>query len=108
MDKKQEFFERLFKAQFHSIYSFFLKKLSSCENAEDASQETFMRMARHNGAINLKAPDSYLFSIARNLATDMLRTRSVRSKYTEISDIEAQPSTALFRMRRWIPGSSGN
>jgi RNA polymerase sigma-70 factor (ECF subfamily) len=71
-----------------------LKKLGSSEDAADASQETFLRMVRHNGAISLKSPDSYLFRTARNLATDILRTRVVRSKYTEAADIEAQPSTA--------------
>ena len=94
MDKKGQFFKRLFKARYHSVHSFFLKKLGSSEDAADASQETFMRMVRHNGAISLKSPDSYLFRTARNLATDMLRTRAVRSKYTEAADIEAQPSTA--------------
>ena len=94
MDKKQEFFVRLFKERHHRVYSFFLKRLGSSEDAADASQETFMRMSRHNGSISLKSPDSYLFSVARNLATDMLRTRAVRSKYASDSDIEEQPSTA--------------
>lgn len=94
MDKKGQFFKRLFKTRYHSVHSFFLKKLGSSEDAADASQETFMRMVRHNGAISLRSPDSYLFRTARNLATDMLRFRAVRSKYTEAADIEAQPSTA--------------
>ena len=94
MDKKRGFFERLFKARYHSVYSFFLRRLGSSEDAADASQETFMRLMRHNGTISLKSPDSYLFRVARNLATDMLRTRAVRSKYTEAADIEAQPSTS--------------
>lgn len=94
MDKKQELLKQLFKARYHSVHSFILKKLGSPEDAADASQETFMRMVRHNGTISLKSPDSFIFSVARNLATDMLRTRAVRSKYTETADIEAQPSTA--------------
>ena len=94
MDKRRDFFERIFKERYHSVYSFFLKRLGSSEDAADASQEAFMRMVRHNGAISLKSPDSYLFSVARNLATDMLRSRAVRSKYTDAADVEAQPSTA--------------
>ena len=94
MDKKGQLFEQLFKAHYRSVYSFFLKRLGSSEDAADASQETFMRMVRHNGTISLKSPDSYLFRVARNLATDMLRTRAVRSKYTETSDIETQPSSS--------------
>ena len=94
MDTKGQFFERLFKERYNSVYCFFLRKLGSAGDAADASQETFMRMVRFNGAISLKAPESYLFRIARNLATDMLRTRAVVSKYAHPADIDAQPSTA--------------
>lgn len=94
MDKRQEFFARLFKERYHSVYNFFFKKLGSSDDAEDACQETFMRMVRSNGTISLKSPEAYLFRVARNLATDMLRTRAVRSKYTEAVDIEAHPSAA--------------
>jgi RNA polymerase sigma-70 factor (ECF subfamily) len=84
--------KQLFRARYHSVRNFFLKKLGSSEDAEDACQETFMRMVRHNGTISLNSPDSYLFRVARNLGTDMLRTRAIRSKYKETIDIEAQPS----------------
>ena len=94
MDKKEELLKRLFKARHHSVYNFFLKKLGFSEDAADGTQETFLRMVRHNGAISLKSPDSYLFRIARNLASDMLRIWAVRSKYTKAADIEAQPSTS--------------
>jgi RNA polymerase sigma-70 factor (ECF subfamily) len=94
MDKKQEFFARLFKKRYRSVYNFFFKKLGSSQDAEDACQETFMRMVRSNGTISLRSPDSYLFSVAGNLATDILRTRAIHSKYKEAADIEAQPSAA--------------
>ena len=51
MDKKQELLKHLFKARYHSVNSFFLRKLGSSEDAADASQETFMRMARHNATM---------------------------------------------------------
>ncbi len=38
MDKKQELLKQLFKARYHSVHSFFLKKLGSSEDAADASQ----------------------------------------------------------------------
>ncbi|MDL1962663.1 MAG: hypothetical protein LWX01_13425 [Deltaproteobacteria bacterium] len=34
MDKKQELLKRLFKARYHSVYGFFLKRLGSSEDAE--------------------------------------------------------------------------
>jgi len=88
-----DIFFRLFKANYHNLYCFFLVRLGSVEEAEDAAQETFMRMmARRNDAAGLKSPRSYLFRIARNLARDLLRTRRTRSKYTASVDIEAQAS----------------
>ena len=68
------------------VSAIFFKKVGSSEDAADASQETFLGKMRHNGAICLKSPESYLFSVARNLATDVLRARAVRSKYKETID----------------------
>jgi RNA polymerase sigma factor, sigma-70 family len=93
MDKKRDFFERLFKTRYHSVYSFFLKKLGSSEDAADGAQDTFLRLIRHNGTVSLRSPDAYLFHVARNLVTDMVRARAVRSKYIESAEHEEQTST---------------
>ena len=94
MDKKQEFFAQLFKERYHSVYNFFLKRLGSSEDAADGTQDTFLRLIRHNGTVSLRSPDAYLFHVARNLATDMVRARAVRSKYIESVEHKEQASTA--------------
>lgn len=92
MIQEEETVEVLFKAHYNAVHRFLLKKLGSLEDAEDAAQETFTRMAGHVDTINLKSPKAYLFRIAYNLAGDMLRSRAVRSKYAKYADVEAQPS----------------
>ena len=90
-----DLFLQLFKSNYQNLYRFFLVRLGSAEEAEDAAQESFTRMmVRHNNANGLESPRSYLFRIARNLATDLIRTRGTRSKYTALVDIEAQASLA--------------
>lgn len=84
----------LFKENYHNLYRFFLARLGSGEEAEDAAQETFTRMmVRHNSTLALRSPRSYLFRTARNLLTDLLRTRNTRSKYMTTADIEEQASS---------------
>jgi len=87
----RDFFSCLFKSNYNSLYLFFLARLGSVQDAEDAAQETFRRMIAHSSNVaSLRSPKSYLFSIARNLLTDTLRTRQVRLKYTSTVDVETQ------------------
>ena len=109
MDKKGQFFERLFKARYHSVYSFFLKKLGSSEDAADGTQETFMRMMRHNDAISLNAPESHTFSaqpatLPRTYSALVLFAQNIQSLPTLRCSLPHYP----FRMLRWIPESNGN
>jgi RNA polymerase sigma-70 factor (ECF subfamily) len=87
----REFFSCLFKSNYNSLYLFFLARLDSVQDAEDAAQETFKRMIAHNSNVaSLRSPRSYLFSIARNLLTDTMRAHKVRLKYTTTVDVETQ------------------
>jgi RNA polymerase sigma-70 factor (family 1) len=91
MVKMSDFFFRLFKANYHNLHRFFMVRLGSVQEAEDAAQETFTRMmAHHDNIVALRSPRSYLFRIARNLVTDLLRARNTRLKYTTSVDIEEQ------------------
>jgi len=87
----RDFFSCLFKSNYNSLYLFFRARLGSVQEAEDATQETFRRMiAYRSNVASLKSPKSYLFSIARNLLTDIMRSSQVRSKYTTTVDVETQ------------------
>lgn len=93
MNKSDRSLEHFFKTQYRSVYRFLMKKLGCPADAEDATQETFLRLARQDMA-NMHAPRSYLYTVARNLATDKLRARCVRSVSVSSSAIEDYPSTA--------------
>ena len=57
--------------------NFFIRGYRTTEDAADASQETFLRMVRHNGAICLKSPESYLhdaLSISNTFSIDLRNT----------------------------------
>lgn len=92
MDHNKEFFEKLFKKEYNNIYSFLLKKLGSPEDASDAAQETFSKIMGNNGAASLNSPRSYLFRIARNLVTDILRGKHRQVKFVSSFNMEHQPS----------------
>ena len=93
MSQEKELLIRLYKSHYHSLYSFFLKRLGSHEDAADAVQEAFKRLIGSNGTGKMKSPEAYLFRIAKNLVSDMLRSKSIHSKYIESVEIEEQLST---------------
>ncbi|MGD9161177.1 MAG: sigma-70 family RNA polymerase sigma factor [Desulfobacteraceae bacterium] len=83
MDKKQNNILTVFSEYYGGIYNIFLNKLNCHEDAADGCQETFIRLIRYNDTIEVKSPRAFLFRIAKNLATDMLRRRTVKSGYME-------------------------
>ena len=48
------------------------------EQAQDAMQETFVKVLRYQGTLHDKAPSSMLYTIATNVCLNMIRTRHRR------------------------------
>lgn len=90
MNQQQQFFARLFRDRYHSLYSFFLRKLECHEDAADSVQETFARLINHPSTAKLEFPHAYIYRIAQNLAIDVLRHRTVKYKYMESTFPEEQ------------------
>lgn len=76
--------EGLYDEYAHSLYRYALSILGTPEDAEDAVQELFIRLAREHkrlkGIRNMKA---YLFTGARNTAYNILRSRKRKDKLNE-------------------------
>lgn len=70
-----------------ALIAFFSRRVLSSAEAEDLSQEVFIRIARaHRGGAPL--PDAYIFRIAANLLRDMRRRERVRASYREARAVE--------------------
>lgn len=60
-----------------ALVSFFARRIHSMVEAEDLTQEVFMRLAGAN-LETVEKPEAYLFSIASNLLRDRARRQRVR------------------------------
>ena len=73
-------FEALMRRHRTAIHSFLRRQVGEAARAEDLLQETFLRVIRHAPGWSPKAlVRTWLFTIARNLATDEARRRPFRA-----------------------------
>lgn len=85
--------------QYHSQIKRFLQvNLRSNEDAEDLTQETFVRFQKHQHTVDMAQPKNFLFTIARNLMIDKIRHRKVSEVDTEaeIDDL-MDPTSSIER-----------
>jgi len=77
----QSAFESLFKAVSGRLFGILLRILKNRELAEDALQETFIKVWKHANTYSAKqgAPMTWLNSLARNHALDVLRRSGTRA-----------------------------
>lgn len=64
-----------------ALMAFFVRRLRNHAEAEDLTQDVFVRMLRSD--ITEGAPSHYIFQIAQNLLVDRARSASVRQRYRE-------------------------
>lgn len=68
--------QRLVERHLPSIYNFSMRYTGSADDAQDATQETFLKAWRNLERFNpSRAFRPWLFAIARNAATDIMRKR---------------------------------
>lgn len=82
-------FERIVSHTEKQIYNTALAILKSREDAEDITQETYLRLWRELPQFRGGSGRAYLFSIARNLSLDLLRKNS-RTKIITASDLDVE------------------
>ena len=76
--KTQPDLERLNRRYRSALVSFFMRRSASHSDAEDMTQEVFVRMMSSTAA-NVENIDAYIFQIAANLLRDRGRKEKVRS-----------------------------
>lgn len=62
-----------FELHYHELLRFLTRRTGCVELAADIAQDTFLRVARTEPSGRIDNPRAYLFRVAGNLATDVLR-----------------------------------
>ncbi|HWU94334.1 MAG TPA: RNA polymerase sigma factor [Sphingomonas sp.] len=70
-----------------ALIAFFSRRVATLAEAEDLSQDVFIRIAR-SPKTEAPMPDAYIFRIAANLLRDKGRRDRVRTSYREARSIE--------------------
>ena len=89
----QRAFQHLYQENCSFVYTIALRILRDASLAEDAVQETFLKIWRSAGKFDatLGTPQSWISIIARNVALDLIRKRR---PYQELSDMDTMAIAA--------------
>jgi RNA polymerase sigma-70 factor (ECF subfamily) len=104
-------FEELVKAYYPSILNFSYRLLGNRADAEDVTQEVFLRVGRKLTSLKNSAVfDTWLYSIASSASKDMMRQRSRQAdrdaRYHEchhVGDCPPRSETGLWELVRRLP-----
>lgn len=95
--------ERLSERYRKPLLSFFLRRVQNATEAEDLTQEVFLRVINKGELNSLKNPDGFIFQIAANLLRDRARRAKTRSSYKyEVEQFQSQAEA--FSPERVIQG----
>lgn len=90
------FLERLFSKYERPLQQFLRRRLSSDEDASDATQEVFLRLARPGAREAAKGRErAYLFTTARNFLIDRHRRKEARGVEADVPLLEADAVPAV-------------
>jgi RNA polymerase sigma-70 factor (ECF subfamily) len=88
-------FRRIYERYFDEVHRFEERLLADQHAAEDATQETFVRLHRALKTIDGSRPlRPYVLAVARNVAIDFLRARQKGVKLLPEGEDPAAPATA--------------
>ena len=83
--------ERFAAAHYDDVFRYCLRHVGSREDAQDLTQEVFLRVVRSGGSyVDRGKPLAYLYTIARNACADFHRTR--RAATVEIQEDVPDPA----------------
>jgi len=81
-----------------ALMAFFLRRLRNHAEAEDMTQDVFVRLARVDAA-QMKSAEAYIFQTAANLLRDRSRREKVRADHRALARGEAQGVDPLDPLR---------
>ena len=81
--------ESLYSEHHHWLQNWIRSRLNNVEQAQDLTQETFIKVLMKGREHEFNSPKAYLSSIARGLLVDFFRRRTVEQAYLDA--LEVQP-----------------
>lgn len=76
-------FETLFNDHFHSVYHFVYYMVRNKSDAEDITQEIFIKIANsYDSAIEIEAKKAWIYTIARRTVIDFVRKKKTKKFLT--------------------------
>lgn len=88
-ESRADFFSRLFSDSQAGLRRYIRRLVGSKDTADEIVQEAMLRT--YERADTQKAPKAFLYSVARNLATDKLRHDRVAQTHT-VGDMDLEPA----------------
>lgn len=101
--EQQDFIAQLADRYHAPLLTYFMRRVSVKADAEDLTQETFLRIARRKDASDIKNAEAFLFQTAVNLLRDRARREKTRfDNYIELA--ERQKSAEVLSPERVVLG----
>ena len=97
MATPEQLFTEIFEANHRAVHAYLLGRVGDRELARDLVQETFLRVWRwldEVAALPSERRQAWIFTVARNLATDTHRSRATRDATIRALDVTAQAESA--------------
>ncbi len=82
-------FEALYQTYYTRVLAYTFRLLGSREDAEDVTQETFLKIARALSSVRPGQASAWVYCIATTTACDLLRRRRVEQAHQSREDFEA-------------------
>lgn len=91
--------EILIQRYLKPIYSFVYRYVNNKQEAEDITQEAFVKVWRHLKRFDRdKNFKTWIFTIAKNTSIDFLRTKKKLMSFSEMTDLIVDPAPPLFEL----------
>jgi len=91
-------FERLYKENAELLRNFLYYKFGNLENAEDISQNSFIKLWENCKKISLDKAKSFLFKTAINLSLNEIKHQKVVLKFNNNAPKRSQNETPEYKM----------
>jgi RNA polymerase sigma-70 factor, ECF subfamily len=93
--RREQAFHELVRRHQHRLFGVCVRVLGSSADAEDAVQETFVRLARNAGSFRGESQlSTWLYRVARNVCTDHVRY-AARRPATPVEDVGELPEAGV-------------